>query len=38
MSYDVLRCNQSETMPQDRFAAALGGLESVLAMVFSRER
>jgi predicted transposase YbfD/YdcC len=38
MSYNVLRCNQSETMPQDRFAAALGGLEAVLAMVFSRER
>ena len=38
IAYNVLRCNQSETMPQDRFAAALGGLESVLAMVFSRER
>jgi hypothetical protein len=25
-------------MPQDRFAAALGGLDAVLAMVFSRER
>ena len=38
IAYNVLRCNQSQTMPQDRFAAALGGLESVLAMVFSRER
>jgi len=24
IAYNVLRCNQSETMPQDRFAAALG--------------
>ena len=38
IAYNVLRCNQSETMPQDRFAAALGGLDAVLAMVFSRER
>jgi predicted transposase YbfD/YdcC len=38
ISYNVLRCNQSETMPQDRFAAALGGLGAVLAMVFTRER
>jgi len=38
IAYNVLRCNQSETMPQQRFAAALGGLDSVLAMVFSRER
>ena len=38
IAYNVLRCNQSETMPQDRFAAALGGLDAVLAMVFTRER
>jgi predicted transposase YbfD/YdcC len=38
IAYNVLRCSQSETMPQDRFAAALGGLDAVLAMVFSRER
>lgn len=38
IAYNILRCNQSETMPQQRFAAALGGLDSVLAMVFSRER
>jgi hypothetical protein len=25
-------------MPQDRFAAALGGIDAVLAMVFTRER
>src|SRR5271155_94400 len=36
ITYNVLRCSQSETMPQDRFAAALGGLDTVLAMVFSR--
>jgi predicted transposase YbfD/YdcC len=38
IAYNVLRCSQSETMPQDRFAAALGGLDAVLAMVFRRER
>jgi predicted transposase YbfD/YdcC len=38
IAYNVLRCNQFETMPQQRFAAALGGLDSVLAMIFSRER
>ena len=38
IAYNVLRCSQSETMPQDRLAAALGGLDAVLAMVFSRER
>jgi predicted transposase YbfD/YdcC len=38
IAYNVLRCNQSETMPQDRFAAALGGIDAVLAMVFTRER
>jgi predicted transposase YbfD/YdcC len=38
IAYNVLCCNQSETMPQDRFAAALGGLDALLAMVFTRER
>jgi predicted transposase YbfD/YdcC len=38
MAYNVLRYNQSDTMPQDRFAAAFGGLDAVLAMIFSRER
>jgi len=38
IAYNVLRCSQSDTIPQDRFAAALGGLDAVLAMVFSRER
>ena len=37
-TYNILRCNQSETIPQDRFAAALGGLKSIFAMIFSRER
>jgi hypothetical protein len=38
IAYNVVRCRPSETMPQDRFAAALGGLDAVLAMVFSKER
>jgi hypothetical protein len=38
IAYNVLRSSQSDTIPQDRFAAALGGLHAVLAMVFSRER
>jgi hypothetical protein len=38
IAYNVLRCNQSDTIPQDRFAAALGGIESMFAMAFSRER
>ena len=37
-AYNILRCNQSETIPQDRFAAALGGIKSMFAMTFSRER
>jgi predicted transposase YbfD/YdcC len=38
LAYNVLRCNKSDTTPQDRFAAALGGLEAIFAMTFSRER
>jgi predicted transposase YbfD/YdcC len=38
IGYNILRCNQSDTIPQDRFAAALGGPESIFAMIFSRER
>ena len=34
-AYNVLRINQSDTIAQDRYAAALGGLEVVLAMRFS---
>ena len=37
-AYNILRCNQSDTIPQDRFAAALGGLKSIFSMTFSRER
>ncbi len=37
-AYNILRSNQSETIAQDRFAAALGGLDSMFAMTFSRER
>jgi predicted transposase YbfD/YdcC len=37
-AYNVLRCNKSDTTPQDRFAAALGGLEAMFKMTFSRER
>jgi len=37
-AYNILKCNQTETIPQDRLAAAFGGLKSVLSMTFSRER
>jgi len=36
--YNILRFNQSDTIAQDRFAAALGGLKSIFSMTFSRER
>ncbi len=36
--YNILRCNQSDTIAQDRFATALGGLKSIFSMTFSRER
>jgi hypothetical protein len=36
--YNILRYNQSDTIAQDRYAAALGGLKSILSMTFSRER
>jgi predicted transposase YbfD/YdcC len=38
IAYNILRYNQSDTIPQDRFAQALGGLKSVLSIKFSRER
>jgi predicted transposase YbfD/YdcC len=38
VTYNILRYNQSDTIPQDRFAAALGGLKSMFAMKFSGER
>jgi hypothetical protein len=36
-AYNILRFNQSDTIPQDRFAAALGGLKSLSSMTFSTE-
>ena len=38
IAYNILRCNQSDSIPQDRFATALGGLKSIFSMTFSRER
>ena len=37
-AYNILRSNKSDTTPQDRFAAALGGPEAIFALIFSRER
>jgi predicted transposase YbfD/YdcC len=37
-AYNILRFNQSDTIAQDRYAAALSGLKSVLSMNFSKER
>jgi predicted transposase YbfD/YdcC len=37
-AYNILKCNQTDTTPQDRLAAAFGGIKSMLAMTFSRER
>jgi predicted transposase YbfD/YdcC len=36
-AYNILKRNQTNTTPQDRLAAAFGGLKSILAMTFSRE-
>jgi len=33
-AYNILQCNKSDTMPQDRFAAACGGIETILKMNF----
>ena len=33
-AYNILRFNQSDTIAQDRYAAALGGLKSLLSMNF----
>ena len=33
-AYNILRFNQSDTIAQDRYAAALGGLKSLLSMSF----
>ena len=37
-AYNILKSNQTNTIPQDRLAAAFGGLKSILSMTFSRER
>ena len=37
-AYNILRFNQSDTIAQDRYAAALGGLKSLSAMNFYGER
>ncbi len=37
-AYNLLRANQSDSIPQDRYAAALGGLGAMLSMIFSRKR
>jgi hypothetical protein len=34
----ILQRNQTDTIAQDRPAAAFGGLESIFSMTFSRER
>jgi predicted transposase YbfD/YdcC len=38
IAYNILRCNQSDSIPQDRFATALGGLKSIFSMTLSRVR
>jgi predicted transposase YbfD/YdcC len=38
LAFNVLRRNKADTTPQDRFAAALGGLEAMFKMTFFRER
>jgi predicted transposase YbfD/YdcC len=37
-AYNILRFNQSGTIAQDRYAAALGGLKALCSMSFSAER
>ena len=37
-AYNILKSNQTDTIPQDRLAAAFGGLKSMSSMTFSRER
>jgi predicted transposase YbfD/YdcC len=38
LAYNILRFNQSETIAQDRYAAALGGLEALRNMNYYKER
>ena len=37
-AYNILRFNQSDTIAQDRYAAALGGLEALSDMNYYKER
>jgi predicted transposase YbfD/YdcC len=37
-AYNILRFNQSDTIPQDRYAAALGGLEGLNAMNYCKKQ
>ena len=37
-AYNILRINQSDTIAQDRYAAALGGLKFIFSMNFGKER
>jgi len=37
-AYNILRFNQSDTIAQDRYAAALGGLEALSHMNYYKER
>ena len=37
-AYNIPRFNQADTIAQDRYAAALGGLKGLCSMKFSIER
>ena len=37
-AYNILKCNQTDTIPRARLAAAFGGFKSMLSITFSRER
>ena len=37
-AYDILRRNQSDSLPRDQYAAALDGLKPILEMVLGKER
>ena len=37
-AYNILRFNQRDSVAQDRYAAALGGLDFLLSLKFNRER
>ena len=37
-AYNIMRINQTDSIAQDRYAAALGGLDFLLSLKFNRER